>query len=234
MSYCVNCGVQLDRTAKRCPLCNTPIINPKELIDDHSPTPFPQKKGQVETVKHTDVAILLSSIFGSTAAACGLINLLVFRGVWWSLYIIGACIMLWVFFTPAFIYTRIPSYVSVFLDGIVVGIYCFFISINHPGNDWFLYLAVPIIATLTLLVVLYLYLRRTFKSSLLSAAILIFIELPIFCVGLEIYIRGFLDRPFRLTWSAIVLACCLSIVVVLVTIITRSRLRETVRRRMHL
>ena len=50
MSYCVNCGVQLDKTAKRCPLCNTPVINPSEAIDTVSKTPYPQKRGQVEQV----------------------------------------------------------------------------------------------------------------------------------------------------------------------------------------
>lgn len=28
MSYCVNCGVELDASASECPLCNTPVINP--------------------------------------------------------------------------------------------------------------------------------------------------------------------------------------------------------------
>ena len=31
MSYCVNCGVKLEETLNKCPLCNTPIINPNEL-----------------------------------------------------------------------------------------------------------------------------------------------------------------------------------------------------------
>ena len=31
MSYCVNCGVELDASAKECPLCNTPVLNPREL-----------------------------------------------------------------------------------------------------------------------------------------------------------------------------------------------------------
>ena len=31
MSYCVNCGVELDASSRECPLCNTPVINPREL-----------------------------------------------------------------------------------------------------------------------------------------------------------------------------------------------------------
>ena len=29
MSYCVNCGVELDATASFCPLCHTPVLNPE-------------------------------------------------------------------------------------------------------------------------------------------------------------------------------------------------------------
>ena len=28
MSYCVNCGVELDSSAEKCVLCNTVVINP--------------------------------------------------------------------------------------------------------------------------------------------------------------------------------------------------------------
>ncbi len=28
MSYCVNCGVELDKTCAVCPLCNTKVCNP--------------------------------------------------------------------------------------------------------------------------------------------------------------------------------------------------------------
>ena len=35
MSYCVNCGVKLDKSLKKCPLCNTVVYNPniKEEIN---------------------------------------------------------------------------------------------------------------------------------------------------------------------------------------------------------
>lgn len=49
MSYCVNCGVKLDPSLKRCPLCNTPVVNPNDLAAIQQPVPpFPQEKGQVE------------------------------------------------------------------------------------------------------------------------------------------------------------------------------------------
>lgn len=234
MSYCVNCGVELDRTAKRCPLCNTPVINPKELIDASSPAPYPKISGQVEQIKHTDLAILLFSVLGSTSAACGLINFFVVNSSPWSLYIIGVCFMLWVFFIPAILYTRLPIYVSLFLDGVAVAIYCYLISLNTSSRAWFADLAIPIIASLTLLIILFAFLIRNVHSSILSIAIYLFTEIGIFVVCLELMIRSYLNLEFGISWSAIVLICCVCIDIVLLTIITRSRLREAVRRRMHL
>ena len=37
MSYCVNCGVELDSTASFCPLCRTPVVNPRQPVDTGSP-----------------------------------------------------------------------------------------------------------------------------------------------------------------------------------------------------
>ena len=61
MSYCVNCGVELDASLKNCPLCNTPVINPNELKKITPPSPFPEQRGQVETVHRKDLAVLLTS-----------------------------------------------------------------------------------------------------------------------------------------------------------------------------
>ena len=122
MSYCVNCGVKLDPSLERCPLCNTPVINPNEVSHTHPVPPFPKEKGQVEVVKSKDLAILLSVSLTATAAVCGLLNLLVFSSSPWSLYVIGACLLLWVLFIPAVIYTRMSLYASLLLDGLAAGV----------------------------------------------------------------------------------------------------------------
>lgn len=59
MSYCVNCGVELDASAKKCPLCDTPVYNPKDR-NRRSTIPFPKEKGQVEVVKRKIWEILLT------------------------------------------------------------------------------------------------------------------------------------------------------------------------------
>ena len=234
MSYCVHCGVELDQTATRCALCNTPVVDLSALKDENAKSPFPTKKGQVERVKRTDLAILSSVVLASTAIACALLNFLVFTGSFWSFYIIGACLLLWVFSIPAVIYTRLPIYLSILFDGIAVALYLWIIAYEYSGYTWYLSIAIPITCMVTFLVELFAFLHRYFQTSILSTAIYLFAEIAVLCVGLEMLLRNYFEGIIYITWSSVVLVSCAIIIIVLLTIITRSRLREAVRRRMHL
>ena len=89
MSYCVNCGVELEKSLQECPLCHTPVINPVEQNKALPPSPYPTNKGQVEVVKRKDLGILLSVVLSATSITCLLLNLLVFDSSLWSLAVIG-------------------------------------------------------------------------------------------------------------------------------------------------
>ena len=97
MSYCVQCGVKLEHSLKKCPLCQTPVINPNELIAGALPegvSPFATVKGEVEPMKKNDIGLWFTLVYGSTAIACGILNLFIFNHNYWSIPVIGACIIL--------------------------------------------------------------------------------------------------------------------------------------------
>ena len=124
MSYCVNCGVELDGSLKKCPLCNTPVINPCELQKlTEQNAPYPKEKGQVDVVKRKDLAILTTVVLSATALCCLLLNIFVFSGSPWSLFIIGACLILFVLIFPLVIYTKLPVYLSLAFDVAAIGFY---------------------------------------------------------------------------------------------------------------
>ena len=100
MSYCVNCGVELDSTASFCPLCRTPVVNPRQPVDTGSSPPFPTERREVPPASKAELAILVSSMLASVAVCCGLLNLVLRSGHIWSLYVIGAAAMLWVWLVP--------------------------------------------------------------------------------------------------------------------------------------
>lgn len=233
MSYCVNCGVELDRSLDRCPLCNTPVLNPREQSGEDFLPSFPKEAGHVEPVKNRDVILLYSLVLIASGASCGLLNLLVFNRSFWSLYIIGACIILWVLVLPVFVYTRLPVYFSLLFDGLAIGLYEYLITFNTSGSRWFYELALPITAIATLLAILIAALCRKISSSFLAASLYIFVGIAALCVSIELLVRRFLEKKLFLTWSAVVLTACAIIAVALLTMLSRSRLRSAVRRRLH-
>ena len=233
MSYCVNCGVELEASLKECPLCHTPVINPNQPGGEFPASPYPDNKGQVEVVKRKDLGILLSVVLTATSVTCLLLNLLVFDASLWSMIVIGCCICLFVFTFPVIFYSKTPIYVSLLADGISVAVYLFLISFLTDSNTWLLQLGLPIVVLLTICAECFPLLSRLFPLTILSCSLCVFVEIPAFCVSLELLIKHLLGRPYRITWSAVVLTVCVIIDFALITILAKKRLRNEVRRRLH-
>lgn len=233
MSYCVNCGVELDASAKTCALCNTPVINPNDLKKITPTTPFPQEKGQVETVKRKDMGILLTTVVLATAVTCGLLNAFVFSGTLWSLAVIGVCVILWVIMIPAVIYTKQPIYLSLLYDGAAVAVYLYMLAYMIGSDGWFWELGLFIVALVTIQAEILTLCIRILPRSFLTVSLYIITNIALLCVGLEILIDRFVGHGIVLGWSAVVLTICAVVDIAIITLLSRRRLRDAVRRRLH-
>ena len=89
MSYCVNCGVELNPGARECPLCRTPVVNPACPVDEDAPSFFPTRREEVAPVSRREAALLLTSMLVSVAICCALLNLVFYSDFWWSLFILS-------------------------------------------------------------------------------------------------------------------------------------------------
>lgn len=233
MSYCVNCGVKLEESLNKCPLCNTPIINPNELKKTDAISPFAPKYGETEMVKSKDMIILTSVFLATTAICCMLLNYLVFSKTLWSIPIIGLCAFIWVVVIPSIAFDKMPIYISLFIDGLAMAGYLYMLSFMTSNKAWLTKLALPITALATIIILTFTLLMRKISSSILSLALYFYVLIPILCIGIELLIWHYYNKPLHITWSAIVLVPCLIVDIVLITILSRKRLREAVRRRLH-
>ena len=234
MSYCVNCGVELDATAKECVLCNTPVYNPKEIgkLTD-AKTPFPKEKGQVEAVKRKDLGILFSVMMLAIALACGIVNAFMFKGSLWSLAVIGVCGMIWVMLIPALIYVRQPVYLSILWDGMAVAVYLYMLTFLTAGDKWFLGLALPIVALVTVIAEVFVLCVKKLPKSFLTEMLYTLSAIALLCLGLEILIDLYLSDAVSLFWSAVVVTVCVVLDIMVITMLSLRRLRNAVRRRLH-
>lgn len=233
MSYCVNCGVELDKTCEKCPLCNTPVFNPNQPIDQISAPPFPVKKGIEEPEEHREFTVLMSIVLVTISIVCFILNHLIFEAGSWSFYVIGFCALLWIFLIPLFFPEQLPASLWLLLCGIGIALYLALISFLHPGKGWYFDIGLPItiLATLETMVIHYFVFER--KSSLLLRTGLFFASISILSVAIECLIERHFQVPLMLTWSAIVLACGVVIDIILITISYLKGVRTELQKRMH-
>ncbi|MBO5167277.1 MAG: hypothetical protein J6B90_11855 [Lachnospiraceae bacterium] len=233
MSYCVNCGVELDRALQSCPLCQTPVINPRELEKKSGMATFPERKGQVEKVKKKDFGIFIFAMLMAVSITCGLLNLLVFSNSPWALLIIGACLVGWMFVMPAFVTVKLPVYAYLLFDGVAVSIYLYLITYVIGSFSWFTKLALPIVVWVFVLMEIFALCVTKLPTSFLTVPLYLFSAAALLCIGLEILIDYYLHGSVQLVWSAVVLTVCAIIDMALIMLLSIKRLRNAVRRRLH-
>ena len=234
MSYCVNCGVELDASAKNCPLCGTPVLNPNEirkLVGDQMP--FPVQKGKVEPVKRKDLGILLSMVTLGTAAVCGILNALVFRETMWSLTVLGACAVFWVFLEPIVLFPKQSVYFSLLFDGAAVFFLLYMVTFLVVDNVWFWGLGVPLTVLVTVMAEVFTLCVRKLPRSFLTVCLYFITALGLLCMGIELLVGRYMNSGITLRWSAVVLTVCGVLDIALITMLSRRRLRDSVRRRLH-
>lgn len=233
MSYCVNCGVELDATAKACALCNTPVYNPNQLPKEGLRPPYPGEDGHVETVKSKDIAILLTVVLFSTAITCGLLNGLVFAGTRWSLAVIGICVVLWVMMLPGWMNKTPSVYLSLFLDGVSVVGYLYLLGVMVKDTSWVFEIGWPIVILVSCVAEGITFAIKQLPRSFLTVSLYLIMGVAVLCTGLEMIIDYFLRQEIVLGWSAVVLTVCVIVGIAVGTMLSRKRIRNAVRRRFH-
>lgn len=237
MSYCVNCGVELEASVKKCPLCNTIVLNPNELSSDQAAgnggLPFPDKIGTVEPIKRKDLAVVLTVILSCTVISCLLLNYFMWKTNRWSLLVLGFCGLLWVMFVPPLLIQNMRRRIMTLLDGVMVCIYIGLIGIFTDSSEWVMDLGIPITLIVLMLAEIFLTVAK-YKRSFAVLACLFFMEAAALCISIELLVNHALLRPLEIRWSAIVLTVCTVITVALITMFSRKRVRNEIKRRFHL
>lgn len=236
MSYCVQCGVRLEQSLRTCPLCHTPVINPNELNTvnlSNVSGPFATVKGEVEPMKKHDIGLWLTLVFGSTALACGILNLFVFNHNYWSIPVIGACIIIWIFFCPRMFLPQIPIYANLMTSAVSVIFYELAITLMTEQDRWFYEIAFPITLVIMALTAVSGLFYKYVSKSLIASALYLFIDIALLSIAIECYVDKFIGLEIHIFWSAIVFSVCAVISVALIAILSIRRLRVTVQKRLH-
>ncbi len=234
MSYCVNCGVELHPTAKGCPLCGAPVMNPCSPVDEHSPTPYPQRRSDVGPALRRELALLLTAMLVSASVCCALLNLVLLPSRWWSFYFIGAFAFLWVVLVPPLLVRRLNITVKLAFDACAAALYIYLIALVTGGGEWYFELALPILVIGAVIVLALSVILRGGGHSMLTTAVLVIGSIGLFAIGVDLFLDWYLRSIWILSWSLVVGTICIALMTPLLVVRCNPRLREEVRRRFHM
>ncbi len=232
MSYCVNCGVELDPSLDRCPLCGTEIINPAQPhhTGDRS-YPYPSR---VEKISERIDKRFLVSIAGLLLLIPAIItlfcDLIAGGGVSWSLYVVGALALLFVcVFVPMLFRKPAPLRCLAF-DGAIIAVYVYLICRLSNGR-WFWRLGLPVVAVSCAVVLgVAVLFARSAPGILLRAAYVLF-GAALLSVCIDLLICFYLGRPLLPSWSVYVLVPCALLGVCALLLRRKRNFKDELRRR---
>lgn len=235
MSYCVNCGVELEKSEKHCPLCGVEVINPARPYDDKAVRPYPKRLDPINArINRQFIASVLTICMAFPAVLCLAINLSLSGSLSWSLYVTGALVVIWTAVVPAYLFRR-PSLTRLFLPVLIsLSLYLLLIAQMQKDSSWYLTLALPIILVSAILFYLnaWLIIHRKVRGFAIPAMILISIGL--LTVSCDITIGLHLGSDWVPDWSFYVLIPCLAVAMLSLTVARRQSIREEIKKRLHL
>ena len=233
MSYCVNCGVELDNSEKQCPLCQTEIINPRSEQQEYSTRPYPSSLEHIaKRIDRQFFASLASVIMLIPMLITLLLNLLDGGGVSWSGYVWGALLMLFAWLILPFFFRRRHIILFLTADCLAAALYLFLIE-TSSGGSWFLTLGLPITGAAAVCIIgtaaVFMHGKRT--GNLRKSA-WVFAVVGLFCLAVDFLVGFKLTGNVHFKWSLFVLIPCLALSACALLLERRKNLREEIRRRL--
>ena len=199
MSYCVNCGVELEKGAKKCPLCGTEVINPNEINEEHIHSypvysPMPKAKIKKSTVVSLITLILLLPDFLTT-----LCDYSINHSITWSAYVMASLLCVYLFIVFPILFGKHGTTCTVLMAADILG---FLLFIERKTNGtWFLSFALPIVTVIAVFIAIMTLLGKEKKISPLTSVSISMIFAGLFCLLVEFLINITFKVRTNLAWS---------------------------------
>ena len=142
--YCINCGVKLADTEKRCPLCETEVYHPALERPAVQPL-YPAGRIPAQQPRSLALPIVLTTAFLMPILITLLCDLRLNGAVTWSGYVIGALLLAYVILGLPTWFRRVCPVTMLACDFLTVALYLLYI--NHAvGGSWFWGFGFPLVS----------------------------------------------------------------------------------------
>lgn len=234
MSYCVNCGVELEEGTKRCPLCATPVINPNELKKGKPQVSkvYSEKIVLPKKQRRRFSAFIVTLIMLIPNLVCPLVNLLIPSEFgFWAIYVNAASLALWAFFVLPFLWKKTEMSVTILLDTVISCVSLYLVSLMFESNGWYFKVALPMILLFASQISLYIVWMRRKKRDWPKKAIAILILIALMACEFELLLSKYINGSFSFIFSLVVGISCAIFIVFFVMVLRHKNLRTWISRK---
>ncbi len=214
MSYCVNCGVELEKGCPSCPLCDTPVINPKEMKTNEEKPVYPENISIPKSLSKKYWVFVFSLVLLIPNLVLIILNALIFdSGV--VKYIVGGFIVAWIWFLFPLLWKKPIPVILLAIDAIALLTYLDMYKIYGDDNGWFNSIVLPVVIALWAICNLFIFwLKKPRSKALISIAVLGAISVMSFVI--EICMNMFYEGKLQVVISVVLTACCVSLMILFI------------------
>ena len=161
--YCINCGVKLADSEKKCPLCGVVPYHPDLPRPEGRPL-YPVNRYPSTEVKPKAAQAVILALFLLPLVTTLLVDLRISGAVTWSGYVIGALVLGYVTLALPGWFQKPNPVIFVPCGFAAVGLYLLYINFA-TGGKWFLGFAFPVVGCIGLIVTAVVTLTRYLRHG---------------------------------------------------------------------
>jgi hypothetical protein len=223
MSYCTNCGVELDDDMVLCPLCGFTIGKERVAKTNEQSEYYPSDiilLHKKETRRH--IWELSGIITFSGIVVCAIVDLVIHKSLSWSLYADTSILATWICLTLILLAFR--KYFLIF-PGLLLTLLTmlFLFNLFSPPVNWFYGIGLPITMALFIAVIIIILLWKVAHFRGFNILAIAFLVLSGFCIVSEVFIDRYVSGRVDIRWSAIVAVSIFPIALVLLFVHYRMK-----------
>ena len=230
MSYCVNCGVELEKGCPACPLCDTPVINPREVEKTPDIPAYPEIVKIPKATQKRFTVFVVSMVMLLPNIVLTVLDLMFWENGMTTV-ILGASIVVWLWFLFPMLWKKPIPVVILGIDALALIGFLKFCSLKVTTTpEWFSSLALPVVITLWAICNVFIFwLKKPRSKTAKSIAAVIAINILSFVV--EVSVNMFYFGRLQVGISLVVAACSVPLIIFFIVLVKSRRLRAWVSRK---
>jgi hypothetical protein len=237
MAICDRCGVEVDDSAMKCPLCGRDLTGNQAETEQVNRQILPEFADEIRPLNTKQRARLVWEIstlmFFSAVVVVLFLDLIANRRITWSIFPIIATGCVWILASLVSFFHKHPLilFLGAYLDTLL---FLLLIDIATRRLSWFLQLGLPISSCFFALLGILCFMGLRIKRRGLNIPGFILLGIGLFIVGIEAALDWYHYQAIFLSWSALVLVSVSPVAAILLFVHYRLRKYVDLKRFFHL